>query len=245
MKKRLIDKIKIVNGTRENFRTLKDYHYIPEDPVYVRGIYVATPSPEYKNAFPDVLGVIVYAVPIGEWRARNRAVEDYFSRYKNKSARQSSINRNVSYIARVIVDPRFHKLGIGSKLVADTLTLQTHHWIETMTPPDRYMKMFTKLGFRSVIQPTPDLYLNMQRTLDAVGLSRQYWTNPEVAAVYLDNLNKYRSDIYNRAAKKFLQNFRHHENELRGYERIRYILTKIKYPNMYFLYTNPRNPIIE
>lgn len=242
---KLIDHLQIVKCEKADFKLLQQYHYVPEDPVCVRNYYKCTVNPNFPGKYPDPLGVIVYSVPIGEWRARNLAVDNYFSIHKERSHRQSAINANVTYISRVIVDPRFHKLGIGSKLVRETIPLQNYHWIESMTPPDRYMNMFIKTGFRSVVQPTPELYINMQRTFDRVGLPRQYWVQPEIATVYLENLNKYKSDLYNRESKIFLRNFSRHEDELRGYERIRYILSKIRYPNMYFIYTREDIPLVD
>lgn len=239
----LRNNLQVVKCTRTEFQTLQHYHYIPENPVCTRGFYKCIAKPGTVGNFPDPLGVIVYAVPIGEWRARNVAVNEFFSKYPNRSHRQSAINANVTYIARIIVDPRFHRLGIGTKLIKETLPLQDYHWIETMTPPDRYLQLFLKLGFRSVVQPTPLIYIEMQHVLDRVGVSRQYWSNPEIATTYIENLNKYKSDLFNKTAKKFLKNFSGHESELRGYERIRYILSKIKYPNMYFILTREDVPL--
>jgi GNAT superfamily N-acetyltransferase len=193
---------------------------------------------------PTTLGVIVFSVPIGEWKARNLALSNYFSQYKSKSLRQSAINHNIVYIARIIVDPRFHKIGIASRLLKETIPLFNYHWIETMTPIDKYMSLFTKNGFKLFFQPTPQLYYDMQQALLRAKVDRQYWTLPKNATSVIDALNKYERNLFDSACKKFLRNFHHHEREKKGIARIEYILSKIRYPNAYYLYTNEKVPLI-
>jgi len=244
MKNGITNHLEIVKGDFSDYKKLKEYHYIKDDPVCTRGIFKARCADLFAKAIPDPLGVIVYAVPIGEWKARNLAVDNYFSRYKSKSDRQSAINRNISYVARIIVDPRFHKLGIASRLLKETMPLFNCHWLETMTPVDKYMSLFTRNGFKLFFQPTPPIYQEMQQALLRAKVTKQYWTEPEVTDTVTRALNKYESNLFDSACKKFLRNFHHHEGEKKGIERIRYILSKIRYPNAYYLYANEKVPLI-
>ena len=231
-----------VKGSYEDYKTLKEYHYVWDDPVCLRGIYKVRARQPFTSQFPDPLAVIVYSVPIGEWSARNVALGDFFSQYKTKSLRQTAINHYISYIARLIVDPRFFKLGLGSFLLSKSLELQTHNIVETMTPIDFTKFMFEKAGFKHFYQPTPAPYSRMQMAFHRVGVPMMYWTQPKIVNLRIEALNRYLSDFFHSESKLFLRRFRHHEDMPRGPERIRYILSKINYPNSYLLWHNPKCP---
>lgn len=231
-----------VKGTFADYKALKEYHYIQDDPVCVRGIWKVRAKTPNTGKFPDPLGIILYAVPIGEWQARKTALGDFFSQFESRAKRLSAINKYITYIARIIVDPRFFRLGIARTLLTESLKLQTHNLVETMTPIDWTKDMFEKAGFQHFYQPTPPAYYHMQQVFYRIGVPTEYWSNPDVVIQRIENLPRYESDLFNREAKKFLRRFRHHENETRGPDRIRYILSKIVYPNSYLLWHNPKCP---
>jgi len=228
-----------VQGEKYDYDCLKEHHYVIGDPVCVRQIWKVRGIGNYRNALPDPIGVIVYSVPIGEWAARNVALGRFFDQYPTKSKRQSAINAYITYIARIIIDPRFHRQGIGSFLLRESLQLQTHALVETMTPIDKYSPMFVRQGFRLHFQQTPPIYTEMRFAFERAGIPEKIWHIPEIVQERIDHLSKYHAETFNRISKKFLQRFHHHEDEKSGITRTRYILSKIYYPNAYLLYLNP------
>jgi GNAT superfamily N-acetyltransferase len=235
--------LEVVKGTMTDFLILKEYHYVSENPVCLRGIWKVQAQYPYTDKFPNPLGVIVYAVPINEWAARNRATNNFFRKYPDKSTRQSQINAKINYIARIIVDPRFHHSGIGSLLLGKTLPLQNRALIETLTPIDRYSGLFRKFGFECHYQPTPEKYIIMQNALCKYGIPRQLWDQPLVVQERIDSLTRWKHSELHKVMRHFCKIFYHHEKDLPNFQRTKFILSKIRYPNNYWLYRNPDMPL--
>jgi GNAT superfamily N-acetyltransferase len=235
--------LETVKGTMSDYYRLKEYHYVSGNPVCIRGIWKVQARFPYTDKFPNPLAVIVYAVPINEWAARNVATNGFFSRFSDKSTRQSQINARINYIARIIVDPRFHRCGVGSQLLRDTLPLQNRCLIETMTPIDRYSGLFKKFGFECYYQPTPEKYIWMQNQFFRYSIPKQIWDQPLIVQERIDSLSAYKHAELHRAMKQFCSVFHHHENAPPSFERTKFILSKIRYPNNYWLYRNPEMPL--
>jgi GNAT superfamily N-acetyltransferase len=232
--------LEIVKGDFSDYMKLKQYHYVPTDPVCVRSIYKARARFPHTKKFPEPLAVIVYMVPIKDSVARNRATDGYFLNWKKLSERQSKINKYVNYLARIIVDPRFHKIGIGSNLLEETLKLQNVPLVETMTPIDFTSKMFIKAGFEMFYQETPERYTRIQNALFRCGVPAQMYHVPEVVNYRIEHLKKSESEFLQHEIKIFLRGFHHHEKMPRGPARVRYLLSKINYPNSYLLWRHPK-----
>jgi GNAT superfamily N-acetyltransferase len=232
-----------VKGTMSDFHRLKEYHYVIGNPVCIRGIWKVQAKEPYTNKFPNPLAVIVYAVPINEWAARNVATNSFFSQFSSKSERQSQINSRINYIARIIVDPRFHRCGIASQLLKDTLPLQNRSLIETMTPIEHSAGLFKKFGFECYYQPTPEKYVWMQNQFYRYGIPKALWDQPLVVQTRIDSLSAYKHAELHRAMRQFVSIFHHHEGAPPSFERTKFILSKIRYPNNYWLYRNPEMPL--
>jgi GNAT superfamily N-acetyltransferase len=233
----------VVKGNFDDYKKLREYHYVIGDPVCTRGIWKVRVRWPKTNMFPDPIAVIVYAVPINEWAARNVATKNYFLQWQNKSERQTMINRYITYIARIIVDPRFHRQGIASFLIAETLKLQPTCIVETMTPLDHTSGLFKKFGFRQFEQATPERYARCQNALRKVGIREDEWHLPEFVQSRIDLLSRHYHAYIHKEIKKFVKQFRHREYMYPGILRTRYLCSKIVYPNAYQIYFNPENPL--
>ena len=235
----VVNACEVVKGEFRDYEALKEYHYIQTDPVCLRGIWKVRARSPYTRSFPDPLAVIVYMVPIREWTTRNIATDNYFLNWSRGGARQSVVNRNVTYLARIIVDPRFHKQGIASYLLEETLRLQTVPLVETMTPIDFTSRLFVRAGFKLYFQPTPIRYIRCQNALLSAGIPREIWHVPETVQLRIDSLSKHPHAELHKEIKTFIHTFHHHEYDKPGLERTRFLLSKIIYPNAYLLWKNP------
>ena len=214
------------------------------DPVCSRGIYKIVAKFPYYKSFPDPLGVIVYAAPICDLVARHRATNDFFKAPDTLSNRVILVNTHITYISRIIIDPRFHRQGLASLLLEKTIPLQDYTIIETLTPLDHTSGLFRKFGFREFHQPTPPEYIRIQQAMKRVGISFDTWHVPEVVQSRIDSLSKYRHAFIHFEMKKFLQKFKSHRHDYPGITRTRYLLSKIIYPNAYQIFFNPKKPLI-
>lgn len=233
--------LEIVKGRYSDYKKLKEYHYIQTDPVCVRDIYKVRPISRFTWGHPDPIAVIVYMVPIREWAARNIATNNYFSHYKKLSVRYSAINRNVTYLARIIVDPRYHRKGIASWLLTETLKLQTKPLIETMTPIDRVLPLFKKAGFKLYYQLTPERYTRCREALHKIAIIDELFLQPEIVQNRIESVNHHKRAFINKELKRFVKSFHHHENMKPGLDLTKFVLSKLDYPNAYLLWRNPNS----
>jgi len=232
--------IEVVNGKFEDYRKLKEYHYVRTDPVSVTGIWKLQARYPYTKDFPNPIGVVVYMSPIRDITTRNTATDNHFKQYKSMSEKLKAVNRNIVYLSRIIIDPRFHRYGLGTKLLSESLIFQTKPLIETLTPIDRYLPLFKKCGFELFLNPTPERYRLLKKTLTRCGIPEQLYNQPEVAQIRIDSLNHHKRAEINRVMRKFVSTWYHHENDRPGLEMTRFALEHIEYPNCYLLYRNPK-----
>ena len=235
--------LEIVKGDFSDYKALKEYHYIQTDPVCVRDIYKVKAISKFARVHSDPIAIIVYMIPIREWAARNVATNDYFKYWKKISERYSAINRNVTYLARIIVDPRYHRKGIASYLLTETLKLQTKPLIETMTPIDRVLPLFKKAGFELFYQPTPERYIRCRDALHKIAVTDELFFQPEIVQIRIESMNHHKRAFINKEMKRFVRSFHHHEKDRPGIDLTRFVLSKLDYPNAYLLWRNPNSPL--
>ncbi len=243
MSKFIFNCLEIVPGTLSDFRSLAGYHYrteaiwAPTDVYKIRGIK------GYHNAFPDPIAIIVYRMPLPDLRARTKATNSYFHAPKTLSERLTLVNHNIRYIARIIVDPRFRALGIATKLLTESLKLQTIPIVETLIPLDWTTKLFQKAGFKLYTTPAPPWYRRFIELLTNIGFENWEFLLPDTLHKRLEHLQPEEFDNTEKEIKAFIGHFRHRKTMPPGLERCKYILSKIPYPEAYLIWSNPRVPL--
>lgn len=228
-----------VKGNFDDYRILKEYHYIISDPCCIRGIYKIRAKYPYTNKFPDPMGLIVYTAPIADLEPRHKATNNFFKDIKNNSVRISLTNDYIVYIARIIIEPRFHKQGLATKLLQDTIPLQKQPIIETLTPLDHTSRLFKKFGFYEFHNPTPPEYVRIQNVFKKYNIPPEIWGQPEIVQYRIDSLSSYKHAIVHKEMKAFLRKFKAFRYSRPGLTRTRYLLSKIIYPNAYQIRIDP------
>lgn len=235
----ITDTLEICKGNFHDYEKLKEYHYIQTDPVAIHDVYKVKARDGFQGQFPDPIAVVVYMAPIRDLTTRNKATDNYFKKYSKIAERYSAVNRNIVYLARVIVDPRFHRRGIAFWLVSETLKLQKYPLVETMTPIDKVLPLFRKAGFELHFQPTPTHYSDLLSVFERCQILPEIHRQPEIVQIRLDSLNHHKKAEINKAMKTFAKKFYHHENDRPGIELTKFVLSRIEYPNAYLLWRNP------
>lgn len=229
----------VVKGTFDDYKILKEYHYIISDPCCCRGIYKIRAKYPYTKQFPDPIGIIVYVAPIADLEARHKATNNFFTGFQTDSERIRQTNRFVTYIARIIIDPRFHKQGLATMLLKESIPLQPQPIIETLTPLDFTTKMFSKFGFKEIHNPTPQSYSRIQDALKKVGIPPELWSKPDVCQYRIDHLSRHYHALIHREIKIFLKKFKAFRTSRPGLTRTKYLMSKVVYPNSYQIRISP------
>lgn len=238
--------LEIVQGRLSDYKKLAEYHYLPESPGPTTEVWKIRAKFPYTNDFPDPIAVTVFKNPIGSLRVRDRVTNGYFTKGLNRSEQLKLINKNISYVCRLIVDPRFHRLGLGSKLMYESIRKQTTPIVESLTPIDFTNSILIKAGFTMYPMPAPIWYHNLVAALESLGVPRNFhnsWNMPELLQKRIENLDDKQTAFIEKKTKAFLQHFRNrHEFETLK-EKMAYIVKRIPYPEAYFIWYNPDVPL--
>jgi GNAT superfamily N-acetyltransferase len=128
-----MEKIRIEEGTFKDYLQLEVYHY--------KGFRPAFPKKIFKAVYGDeVVGVIVYTMSFLNNRGR---VVVFGSDLKDKAKRGEILR-----IARVVVAPRFRGIGLGSRLVSETLEKAGAEIVEALAAMAVYNPFFEKAGMK-------------------------------------------------------------------------------------------------
>jgi len=173
---------------------------------------------------------------LAEYHYRTEPIKPVTNIYK--------INAKIRYLARLIVDPRFQKLGLATWLLKDTLERQHIPIVETLTPIDFTNKMFEKAGFKLYQTPAPPWYNRFTFALESLGLTEQSRVSPLYIHNRLGRLAGTQKTLIENEIKHFIKHFRHRENMPDSMERTKFFLSKLPYPQAYLIWFNPRVPFL-
>lgn len=235
--------LEVAKATMADYHALERYHYCPGKMVCPTGLYKIRARYPHSKALPNPLAVIVYRMPFSQLRARTKPTDGFFNKPEKLGDRLKLLGENVRYIARVIVDPRFRRLGIATKLIKETLSLQGVPLIEAITPIDWTNRMFVKAGFTLYRNPAPVWYRKMMGGIKKIGLEPDFKLLPETLQHRINSLTRAQTKHFNWQIHDFMYHFRHRADMSQGIERTRFILSKIPYPEAYLIWKNPELPL--
>jgi len=235
--------LEIIEGTIRDYEALKEYHYRQEKLCGTTAIYKIRAKEPHTHAFPDPIGVIVYRMPIPDLLGRTAATNGFFHQPQSRSERMRLVNKHIRYIARIIIDPRFQKIGLGTLLLNRSLEMQTIDLIETLTPVSQAHSIFLNCGFKAYITPSPYRYRQMKAALWNIGLTTQSFDHPEIVQRRLDALEPGQKRFIEQHLRNFLNHFKTHKTWTPGIERTTFMLNKLFYANEYFIWKNPASKL--
>jgi len=169
----LVREMRIEQGTLQDYRRLAGFHYRDS-----KGI-VACQKVFVLKRGEEVAGVIVYSSPAVAAFGRRKAF--------GRNLTLEEINRDVALISRVVVHPKYRTIGLGVKLVKETLPLAGKPYVETVAVMARYNPFFEHAGLTKIAESKPD-----PRILEAVEKLRVLGFNPIFLSSEKANLEKLR-----------------------------------------------------
>jgi ABC-type dipeptide/oligopeptide/nickel transport system ATPase subunit len=172
----LLKSVEIREAGYEEYKRLEPFHYRQTLPKHlIQKVYAA-----YIGGEPAA--VIVYVPPHFTLRGRNIAAPEYKPKkpYREYLKR---LNRDFTRIARVIVAPKFRGIGLGVKIVKDTMPLTGKKYVETLAVMAKYNPFFEKAGMRRIDLPESEAVKRIKQYLERFGF------NPEFTASKRYNLS--------------------------------------------------------
>jgi ABC-type ATPase with predicted acetyltransferase domain len=154
----LVKEMRTLEGSTEDWRKLAGFHYRSHKIVGPRKIFCLKRGDE-------LCGVIVYCYPPPTCFGR-RLVLPKMS--------MKELNEKLSIISRVVVHPKYRTIGLGVKLVRETLAKAGTPYVEMPAVMAKYNPFGEKAGMRKIAeqQPSEDV-LKVAETLQGLGFNLQ------------------------------------------------------------------------
>jgi ABC-type lipoprotein export system ATPase subunit len=132
----LIREMKVEEGNREDWQKLCSFHYRGHKTSVVRKIFRLTRGEE-------LCGVIVYTYPPPACYGR-RLVLPRMS--------MKEINKQLSTINRIVIHPKYRTVGLGAKLIRETLPLAGTSYVELIAVMAKYSPFAEKAGMQKIAE---------------------------------------------------------------------------------------------
>jgi len=149
----LTKQMTIQQGTFEDYKALSQFHYRQANCPPPRKIFTLKRRGE-------TCGTIVYSYPSLMC----------FGRSKVWKGNLQQLQREISAISRVVIHPKYRSIGLGAKLVNETLAQTGTPCVETVAVMARYNPFFEKAGMQRISESTPNPHVtNALKQLGRLG----------------------------------------------------------------------------
>ncbi|MBS7646297.1 ATP-binding cassette domain-containing protein [Candidatus Bathyarchaeota archaeon] len=138
----LTREMRIEEGTTVDYKALSIFHY--------RSAHLPPPRKIFTlKRGKETCGVIVYSYPPPTMFGRNRVWKGTLKQ----------LQREVSTITRVIIHPKYRSIGLGTKIVKETLPLAGTPYVETLAVMAKYNPFFERAGMQKIAETKPNKHL--------------------------------------------------------------------------------------
>ncbi|MEM3668878.1 MAG: GNAT family N-acetyltransferase [Candidatus Bathyarchaeia archaeon] len=143
----LTKEMQIKEGSISDYQKLSSFHYRSNRCPAPRKIFTLKRGEE-------LCGVIIYSYPPPTTFGRNKKWKGTFQQ----------LQKEISTITRVIVHPKYRTIGLGTKLVRETLPLASTPYVETIAVMAKYNPFFERAGMKKIMESKPNE--NVQKALE-------------------------------------------------------------------------------
>jgi ABC-type lipoprotein export system ATPase subunit len=148
--------IHIEEGTYADYKKLSVFHYRSSRCPPPRKIFILKRKDE-------LCGVIVYSYPPPICFGRSKVWKGNFQK----------LQKEMSTISRVVIHPKYRTIGLGAKIVRETLAKAGTPYVETLAVMAKYNPFFEKAGMRKIAESKPNQnLLNAIEQLHALGFNQ-------------------------------------------------------------------------
>ena len=166
--------MKVEEGNRQDWQKLCSFHYRGHKTSVVRKIFRLTRGKE-------LCGVIVYTYPPPACFGR-RMVLPRMS--------MQEINQQLSTINRIVIHPKYRTVGLGAKLIRESLPLVGTDFVELIAVMAKYSPFAEKAGMKRISQQTEvKSVVKISQTLSSLGFDVQLLGSQHYVKQKLDTLD--------------------------------------------------------
>jgi len=184
----LVQEMQVVEGSYKDWKQLSVFHY--------RSHRIAAPREIFCLKRGDELcGVIVYCYPPIACFGRRQVLPKMSIK---------ELNQKLSIISRVVVHPKYRTIGLGSKLVRETLSLAGTPYVEMVAVMAKYNPFGEKAGMQKIAeQPPSKKALAIAQVLSELGFNVQLLGSEKYV---LNKLHSLKAEGITRIKEAFIRN---------------------------------------
>jgi ABC-type ATPase with predicted acetyltransferase domain len=193
----LIQEMRVEEGNKQDWQKLSPFHY--------RGHKVAVPRKIYRLVRKDELcGVIVYSYPPPACYGRRLALP---------RMPIQELNKKLSIINRVVIHPKYRTIGLGAKLISETLPLVGTPYVELIAVMAKYSPFAEKAGMQKIAQQqSVNSVLRVSKVLLELGfdlhlLGSEHYIQGKLEEIGLEQIEKLKLAIIRSQHPRFKKEF--------------------------------------
>jgi ABC-type ATPase with predicted acetyltransferase domain len=197
----LVKEIHVAEGSRQDYYQLAGFHYRSHKVAGVRKIFSLKRGEE-------LCGVVVYSYSPAACFGRRMVLPRMSMR---------ELNEKLSIISRVVVHPKYRTIGLGHKLIRETLEHAGTPYVETVAVMAKYNPFFEKAGMRKIAESQPvKEALKITEVLNELGFNATYlrstkYVLEKLASLNAQELNMLRTVCSENRHPRFMKEFSFHD----------------------------------
>jgi energy-coupling factor transporter ATP-binding protein EcfA2 len=197
----LVKEMQIVEGSRQDYYQLAGFHYRSHKVAGVRKIFCLKRGEE-------LCGLVVYSYPPAACFGRRMVLPRMSMR---------ELNQNLSIISRVVVHPKYRTIGLGHKLIRETLEHAGTPYVETVAVMAKYNPFFERAGMQKIAEspPVKSAY-NVAEVLKTLSFNVTFLRSPryvlsKLASLSVQELSMLRETFAENKHPRFMKEFSFHD----------------------------------
>jgi ABC-type ATPase with predicted acetyltransferase domain len=166
----------VTEGSKADYKKLAHFHYRDSRLFAHHKIFTMKRGDE-------TVGAIVYGSPPLAVTGRRKALD------RNPTIQE--INRDIIRISRVVIHPKYRTIGLGAKIVAETLPRAGKPIVETIAVMAKYNPFFEKAGMTKIAETTPNPHiLKIVEKLRALNFNPVFLTSEQMNKKKLEQMTQ-------------------------------------------------------
>lgn len=170
----LIREMRVEPGTLEHWHKLCGFHYRSHRTAAKRSVFCLWRGSE-------LCGVIVYCYPPPNCAGRNLVLP---------KMPLKELNKCLSILSRIVVHPKYRTIGLGAKLIRETLPMAGTPYVEMIAVMPKYNPFAEHAGMRRVlVHESPKAAVQMSKLLSELGFDIRLLGSTRYVRGKLEGLN--------------------------------------------------------
>jgi GNAT superfamily N-acetyltransferase len=235
--------LEIVRAGRKEYEQLSPFHYRDCSLGPYAAVYALKEMHPAAIRTGTIAGVIVYTTPAPNLEMRRVALGEVFSGFSDRRIALAMVNNNIRCISRVIIEPRYRGIGLASMLVRKTLKRLDMPIVEAMAVMGRVNPFFERAGMKAYFGRRSVGSARLIEAFSAVGIEDDEFIDAHAVYRRISGLSVDKKKFIEIQVQKFLQSYGKRKYMPHGVERMRYVLSKLTYRPVYYIWRNPGKEI--